>query len=123
MQRYIRKATLADLFTVKTLIESGRRIMKATGNPLYHGHWLDDTQPYYVIHRVASLPDAHGVMHDLLGYCLKLTSNIRIDTHRDNHIMQHCLSKAGFTYCGIILLLDGDERLAYQKITAPRPAL
>ena len=30
---------------------------------------------------------------------------------------------AGFTYCGIILLLDGDERLAYQKITAPRPAL
>lgn len=170
MQRYIRKATLADLFAVKTLIESGRRIMKATGNPhqwndnrpaewqlrddiehqhsyllvdhgqavatwalipgpdvtyrtIYHGHWLDDTQPYYVIHRVASLPDAHGVMHDLLDYCLKLTSNIRIDTHRDNHIMQHCLSKAGFTYCGIILLLDGDERLAYQKITASRPAL
>ncbi len=72
---------------------------------------------------MASLPDAHGVMRDLLDYCLKLTSNIRIDTHRDNHIMQHCLSKAGFTYCGIILLLDGDERLAYQKIAAPRPAL
>ena len=39
MQRYIRKATLADLFTVKTLIESGRRIMKATGNP---NQWNDN---------------------------------------------------------------------------------
>ena len=26
------------------------------------------------------------------------------------------LAKAGFQYCGIIHLLDGDERLAYQKI-------
>ena len=31
-------------------------------------------------------------------------------------IMQHVIQKHGFTYCGIIYLLSGDERLAYQKI-------
>ena len=30
--------------------------------------------------------------------------------------MQGALAKAEFHYCGIIHLLDGDERLAYQKI-------
>lgn len=30
--------------------------------------------------------------------------------------MQHSLHKAGFSYCGIIYLLNGDERLAYQKV-------
>ena len=29
--------------------------------------------------------------------------------------MQHNILKHGFTYCGIIYLLSGDERLAYQK--------
>lgn len=43
--------------------------------------------------------------------------NIRIDTHRDNRIMQHNILKYGFSYCGIIYLLSGDERLAYQAVT------
>jgi hypothetical protein len=30
--------------------------------------------------------------------------------------MQHNILKHGFTYCGIIYLLSGDERLAYQKM-------
>ena len=42
-------------------------------------------------------------------------NNIRIDTHRDNKIMQHNIEKHCFTYCGIIYLANGDERLAYQK--------
>ena len=29
--------------------------------------------------------------------------------------MQHNILKHGFAYCGIIYLLSGDERLAYQK--------
>lgn len=33
-----------------------------------------------------------------------------------NKIMQHNILKHGFTYCGIIYLLSGDERLAYQKV-------
>ena len=47
-------------------------------------------------------------------YC-KVCGNLKIDTHRDNRIMQHLLDKNGFTYCGIIYLDDGTERLAYQK--------
>ena len=31
-------------------------------------------------------------------------------------IMQHNIEKHGFTYCGIIYLASGDERLAYQKL-------
>lgn len=80
------------------------------------GQWLDDTHPYHVIHRIASLPDAHGVFSDMLLWCLSRENNIRIDTHRDNTIMQHCILKAGFQYCGIIHLASGDERLAYQLI-------
>jgi len=49
-------------------------------------------------------------------------ANIRIDTHKDNRIMQHNIEKHGFTYCGIIYLANGDERLAYQKLScSPRP--
>ena len=36
--------------------------------------------------------------------------------------MQHILQKHGFRYCGIIYLLNGDERLAYQKISLGKPA-
>lgn len=88
----------------------------ATYAKIYDGAWIDTANPYYVIHRVASLPEYHGVMKDILDYCFGVTDNIRIDTHRDNKTMQHCLVKYGFRYCGIIHLLDGDERLAYQKL-------
>jgi hypothetical protein len=83
---------------------------------IYAGAWLEDTLPYLVIHRIASLPDVHGVFAALVGYASAACGNIRIDTHRDNRIMQHNLLKHGFSYCGIIYLLNGDERLAYQRI-------
>ncbi len=51
-----------------------------------------------------------------MKFCFSHDTNIRIDTHRDNKIMQHNILKHGFTYCGIIYLLSGYERLAYQKI-------
>jgi len=35
---------------------------------------------------------------------------------RKKNIMQHVIEKYGFTYCGIIYLASGDERLAYQLI-------
>ena len=81
---------------------------------IYDGEWLDDQQPYHVVHRIASYPDAHGIFTSIMDYCFSHDTNIRIDTHRDNTIMQHVILKYGFTYCGIIYLLSGDERLAYQ---------
>ena len=80
------------------------------------GKWIDDTQSYHVIHRIASYPDAHGIFSSIINFCFLHDTNIRIDTHRDNKIMQHNILKHGFTYCGIIYLLSGDERLAYQKM-------
>ena len=82
---------------------------------IYEGKWLDDEEPYHVVHRIASYPDAHGIFSCIMDYCFTNYPNIRIDTHRDNKIMQHNILKHGFSYCGIIYLASGDERLAYQK--------
>ena len=87
-----------------------------TYSKIYNGEWLDDTLPYHVIHRIASFPDAHGIFKNIMDFSFAHESNIRIDTHKDNHIMQHNIQKHGFTYCGIIHLASGDERLAYQKL-------
>ena len=98
---------------------------------IYEGKWIDDVQPYHVVHRIASYPDAHGIFSSIIDFCFSHDTNIRIDTHRDNKIMQHNILKQGFTYCGIIYLQSGDaldqrslatkgtqERLAYQKMVS-----
>ena len=98
---------------------------------IYEGKWIDDVQPYHVVHRIASYPDAHGIFSSIMDFCFSHDRNIRIDTHRDNKIMQHNILKQGFTYCGIIYLQSGDaldqrslatkgtqERLAYQKMVS-----
>ena len=80
------------------------------------GAGLDDEKPYYVIHRIASYPQVHGVFQTMMTYLDGITDNIRIDTHRDNGIMRHNLEKYGFRYCGIIYIASGAERLAYQRL-------
>ena len=86
-----------------------------TYSKIYDGKWLDDVRPYHVIHRIASYPDVHGIFSDIMDFCFSRDTNIRIDTHKDNLIMQHNIEKHGFTYCGIIYLASGDMRLAYQR--------
>ena len=80
---------------------------------IYNGKWPDDN-PYATIHRIASSGEATGIMHTALQYALTLYDNIRIDTHRDNLVMQHLLADEGFSYCGVIHCWSGDERLAFQ---------
>lgn len=82
---------------------------------IYDGSWLDDTLPYHVVHRMGGVPEARGIFASAMEYCFSVDLNIRVDTHRDNKIMQHLFEKHGFAYCGIIYLANGDERLAYQK--------
>ncbi len=84
---------------------------------IYEGQWIDDTLPYHVVHRMGGVPTARGIFASAMDYCFEHDPNIRVDTHRDNKIMQHLFTKHGFRYCGIIYLLNGDERLAYQKCT------
>lgn len=81
---------------------------------IFEGNWLDD-ESYHVVHRLASTAASHGVFADVMDYCMAVAGNLRIDTHRDNVIMRHVIEQYGFTYCGIIYLANGDERLAYQK--------
>ncbi len=88
-----------------------------TYDKIYDGKWLDNSKPYHVVHRIASFPEAHGIFKSIMEFCFANEHNIRIDTHRDNKIMQHNIEKHGFKYCGIIHLANGDERLAYQKMT------
>ena len=89
-----------------------------TYNKIYDGSWTNETLPYHVIHRIASTPGSHGVFAAIIGFALQHTNNIRIDTHRDNRIMRYNLTKHGFSYCGIIYLANGDERLAFQLVKA-----
>ena len=78
------------------------------------GAWLTD-EPYGVIHRIASYPEEHGVFAAIIDFAAARYAHLRIDTHRDNRIMQHLIEKHGFTYCGLIWLEDGTERLAYER--------
>ena len=55
---------------------------------IYDGAWLDDSRPYHVIHRIAGKPDAHGIFRTIMEFAFRHDCNIRIDTHRDNTIMQ-----------------------------------
>ena len=86
-----------------------------TYNTIYNGSWVNDDLPYATIHRLASTMDSHGVAEACFNWCWEQTRNLRVDTHEDYVIMRHCIQKAGFKYCGIIHLLNGDPRLAYQK--------
>ena len=88
---------------------------EVTYNVIYEGQWLND-DPYHVIHRIASTPDSHGILSAVLDYCETVVPNIRIDTHKVNIPMRKGLEKHGYQYCGIIHLLNGDERLAFQKV-------
>lgn len=81
---------------------------------IYNGEWLNES-PYGVVHRIASDGTIRGTASFCLQWALEQCGNLRIDTHRDNTIMQHTLDKNGFIYCGVIYLEDGSERIAYQK--------
>ena len=83
------------------------------------GRWTND-DPYYVIHRIATSRPGRNVAKTMLDWAFshiaaKGCHVIRIDTHRDNCIMHHILTKYGFHACGVIHLADGAPRDAYLK--------
>ncbi len=78
------------------------------------GHWHEDATPYGTIHRLACAPGQHGIAAACIAWCRQQITTLRVDTHADNAIMQHLLTKYGFQYRGIIHIADGSPRLAYQ---------
>ena len=87
--------------------------VESTYNKIFDGKWQNDL-PYAFMHRIAVKYHGKGIVDFCINECFKHFPNLKIDTHRDNIPMQKALSKFGFSYCGIIYLLSGDERLAYQ---------
>ena len=77
------------------------------------GAWLNDNH-YSVIHRIAVAKPGKGVARFFLDWAFQQCGTVRIDTHRDNVIMHHVLKKYGFSFCGVIYLLNGEPRDAYQ---------
>lgn len=86
-----------------------------TYRQIFEGEWLND-EPYGVIHRMATNGKQKGVADACLDWCMEQSDNIRVDTHKDNLVMQHILEKRGFRRCGIIFVRDGTERIAYQRL-------
>ena len=78
---------------------------------IYDGRWSSGA-PYHTIHRLAG-NGSGGIFTACLSFCRENCGYLRIDTHHDNRVMQHCLEKAGFVRCGIIFLANGDPRIAY----------
>lgn len=81
---------------------------------IYNGAWPND-KPYGVVHRIASAGKVKGAGSFCLQWAFSQCGNLRIDTHKDNKVMQHTLAKNGFQYCGVIHLENGDPRIAFQK--------
>ena len=78
------------------------------------GSWKD-TSLYGTIHRIASAPEAHGIMAQVLAFAWKKIRHLRIDTHENNKVMQHLILKNGFEKCGIIYTDNGSPRIAFEK--------
>lgn len=85
-----------------------------TYRTIYDGNWLNE-QPYGVVHRIASSGTVKGTASFCLEWALSQCRNLKIDTHRENLVMQNLLVKLGFTKCGTILVEDGSKRIAFQK--------
>lgn len=100
--------------------------MDFDGEPAYNdikGNWLTEQDAkYMVIHRLAFNGQFRGkglssaVFELAEDFCRERgIHSIRVDTDRDNQIMQHIMTKAGYTYCGTIWFA-GSDKVAFEKL-------
>jgi ribosomal protein S18 acetylase RimI-like enzyme len=116
--------------TAHVLTENGSVIATATiifnheptYDQIYEGEWLSRGE-FVVVHRVAvdNSYRMKGIASHILMEVEKMAiqaniPSLKIDTHKDNFPMRKTLEKNGFTYCGRIVLLDGNSRVAYEKL-------
>ena len=94
-------------------------------NTIYQGAWISNL-PYIAVHRIAVKKEYYrqGLAKKLLLHAEEIArkegySSIKIDTHEKNIPMQGLMKQLGYTYCGIIYLVNAEEhdkkRLAYEK--------
>ena len=93
-----------------------------TYKKIYCGAWIGEGE-YLALHRIA-IDHAHrgkGVAEKIVEFLSEYSkkngySSVRVDTHTGNVPMRKMLEKNGFEYCGTIHLLDGQARVAYEKL-------
>ena len=96
---------------------------------IYDGSWRSE-KPYAVVHRIATAEQYKrlGIAGRLIDYAESLCKErdiawLRIDTHRDNLVMQSFLEKQGFEKRGSITLDSGAHRFGYDaKVITNQPA-
>ena len=86
----------------------------ATYDIIENGTWHSG-KTYGTIHRIAG-NGTGGVFGSALDFCRSQIDYLRIDTHEDNKVMQHVVSKYGFKRCGIIYTDDGTPRIAFDRL-------
>lgn len=81
------------------------------------GSWISD-EDYVTIHRICVKGNKRnkGIAKYIMNDIKKYKKHIRIDTHKDNRVMQHFLKENGFYYRGIIYLDNGKARNAYEYL-------
>ncbi|MCQ2506946.1 MAG: N-acetyltransferase [Lachnospiraceae bacterium] len=79
------------------------------------GKWLDNS-PYATIHMLVSGGKLHNCFEAAVEYSKGINKHLRIDTHRDNEIMNRKSLKCGFKRCGVVYMVDGSPREAYEYI-------
>ncbi len=94
-----------------------------TYDVIYGGGWALCEPRYGIIHRIAVAPDLRrrGAASAIMDYCAEISlaakvRSLRCDTHYGNTPMRRTLEKNGYVLRGTILLADGAERAAYEKI-------
>ena len=81
---------------------------------IYDGAWHSDS-PYGTIHRIAG-DGSGGILRTAVDFGKQQIGHLRMDTHRDNAVMQEALKKNGFRQCGTIYIADGSPRIAYDLV-------
>ena len=80
------------------------------------GEWIGENT-YGVMHRMAVSGTVKGAGKRCLEWVYDQCGHVRGDTHPDNKPMQGVFKKLGYTYCGIIHVVeDNDPRYAYEKL-------
>lgn len=79
-----------------------------------NGAWHSG-EAYGTIHRIAG-DGTGGIFRACLEFCRGRSAYLRIDTHENNKVMQHVITKAGFKPCGIIYTDNGSPRIAFDRI-------
>ena len=89
--------------------------IEPTYRVIEEGSWKDDS-PFGVVHRIAGDGSIPGIGTFCLNWAFEQCGHLKIDTHTDNVVMQNLLKKLGFTYRGIIHVVeDNYPRFAYEK--------